>query len=66
MVGEIETARQLLWKIASEHSNDPGLVITYCIFLGRHGEYHEEQVKQKERALNEFVLLEEQKGRFQS
>ena len=66
MVGEIETARQLLWKIASEHSNDPGLAITYCNFLGRHGEYHEEQVMQKERVLNEFVLSEEQKGWFQS
>lgn len=66
MVGEIETARQLLWKIASEHSNDPGLAITYCNFLGRHGEYHEEQAMQKERVLNEFVLTEEQKGLFQS
>ena len=66
MVGEIETARQMLWKIASEHSNDPGLAITYCNFLGRHGEYQEEQVMQKERVLNEFVLTEEQKGWFQS
>ena len=66
MVGEIETARQMLWKIVSEHSNDPGLAISYCNFLGRHGEYHEELVMQKERVLNEFELTDEQKGWFQS
>ena len=47
-------------------SNDSGLAITYCNFLGRHGEFHEEMVMQKERVLNEFILTKEQVDWFQS
>jgi hypothetical protein len=61
-IGGIETARQMLWKLMTEHSNDPGLAITYCNFLGRHEEYRTEWGEQKTRINNEFVLTEEQKG----
>lgn len=63
-IGEKETAKKMLWKLMTEHGNDPGLAITYCNFLGRHEEYHDEWEKQKERINTEFVLTEEQKGWF--
>lgn len=61
-LGEIETARQMLWKLMTDHGNDPGLAITYCNFLERHEEYHNEWEEQRARINKEFVLTGEQKG----
>ncbi len=61
-IGEKETAKRMLWKLMNEHSNDAGLAITYCNFLGRHEEYNVEWEEEKKRINLEFVLTEEQKG----
>lgn len=64
--GELQIARDMLYRIMSEHSIDPGLAISFCNFLGRHEAYKEEQKKLKEEILDEYTLTEEQKNWIQS